>query len=295
MKLRPSKASRLALVRARLSLPTVRQAAGMFEGQHASIFTGKGIDFEDLVDYRPGDDVSDIDWKSSARAGYPIVRRFERDSDVFTQVVIDSGREMMASAPSGETKAEIALYAADILAYLASQRGDRLGMVVGDSVHRERVPARHGTSHLEYVLDRAERAMTYPRGVSDVDRLLSHVLKTTMQRSLVILVTDAAWPAEPDTLRKAHMGHQLIVVRVADMSMTADGVTDMSDIDGDVHLPSYIRRDRKMARAVTEDTVARQSRAASMLTSYAVPNVLVASSGEVPGALFMMLRRQSRG
>ena len=295
MTTRPSKASRLALVRARLSLPTVRQAAGLFEGHHASIFTGKGIDFEDLVDYRPGDDVSDIDWKSSARAGRPIIRRFERDSDVFTQVVIDSGREMMASAPSGETKAEIALFAADILAYLASQRGDRLGMVVGDAVHRERVPARHGTSHLEYVLDRAERAMRNPRGRSDVDRLLSHVLKTTAQRSLVILVTDAAWPVFPDTLRTAHMGHELIVVRVVDMAMTTRGVVDMADIDGDVHLPPYIRRDRKLARAVAEETRASQSRAVQMLTSYGVPHILISSSDEVPGALFTMLRRQSRG
>ena len=68
---RSAAGQRLALVRARLSLPTVRKAAGLFEGAHTSILTGKGHDFEDLAEYSPGDEVRDIDWKVSARAYAP--------------------------------------------------------------------------------------------------------------------------------------------------------------------------------------------------------------------------------
>lgn len=71
---RSAAGQRLALVRARLSLPTVRKAAGLFEGAHTSILTGKGHDFEDLAEYSPGDEVRDIDWKVSARAGRPAFR-----------------------------------------------------------------------------------------------------------------------------------------------------------------------------------------------------------------------------
>ena len=99
----------MALIRARLSLPQVRRAAGLFEGSHTSILTGKGNDFEDLTDYQPGDEVRDIDWKVSARAGKPIIRRFERDTDVFTQLLMDTSLEMRALAPSGEAKSAIAL------------------------------------------------------------------------------------------------------------------------------------------------------------------------------------------
>ena len=117
---RGNPSSRMALVRARLALPTIRRAVGHSEGQHSSMFTGHGIDFEDQVEYRPGDDVSSIDWKSSARAGHPIIRRFERESDVFTQLVLDMGVEMLATAPSGERKCDIGIWAADVLAYLGS-------------------------------------------------------------------------------------------------------------------------------------------------------------------------------
>lgn len=155
---RSAAGQRLALVRARLSLPTVRKAAGLFEGAHTSILTGKGHDFEDLAEYSPGDEVRDIDWKVSARAGRPIIRRFERDTDVFTQLVVDTGIEMQAAAPSGEIKSDLALVCAETLAYLGAQRGDRLGIVFGNSAGVERFPARHGLSHLDFILDQIGRA-----------------------------------------------------------------------------------------------------------------------------------------
>src|SRR5690625_7158420 len=71
-----SSASRLAKIRARLDLPTVRRASGLLGGHHRSIFTGHGQDFDDMVEYHPGDDVGDIDWKASARTGHPVIRRF---------------------------------------------------------------------------------------------------------------------------------------------------------------------------------------------------------------------------
>ena len=59
--------SRLAQVRARLDLPVARRASGLLEGRHRSVFKGHGQDFDDLHLYAPGEDVGDIDWKSSAR------------------------------------------------------------------------------------------------------------------------------------------------------------------------------------------------------------------------------------
>ena len=164
---RSAAGQRLALVRARLSLPTVRKAAGLFEGAHTSILTGKDHDFEDLAEYSPGDEVRDIDWKVSARAGRPIIRRFERDTDVFTQLVVDTGIEMQAAAPSGEIKSDLALVCAETLAYLGAQRGDRLGIVFGNSAGVERFPARHGLSHLDFILDRAEHALAGAEAPAD--------------------------------------------------------------------------------------------------------------------------------
>lgn len=260
------------------------------------MFTGHGIDFEDQVEYRPGDDVSSIDWKSSARAGHPIIRRFERESDVFTQLVLDMGVEMLASAPSGERKSEIALWAADVLAYLGSSRGDRLGLVWGDRDMNQALPARHGHDHLEFLLNRAARAYEEATAPADVSGLLERVLTLTRLRTLIVLVTDEAWPTKNDldTLRKVRARHELLVVRVADMPMTVKGVDRMIDINEGVVLPAFAREDPELARMLFQYRQTTINEAHQLLRGLGITQTVVNSSDEVVPFLVDMLRRGTR-
>lgn len=292
---RPSLAStRMAMVRARLSLPTIRRASGMFEGNHASIFTGHGHDFEDLIEYNYGDDVTDIDWKSSARAGHPIIRRFERESDVFTQIVVDTGIEMRGTAPSGEPKIDIALRAADLLGYLATTRGDRLGIVFGDTNGIKRFPARHGNQHLEFTLDTMEKQLRSSTGHSDVSALLEHILRLPQQRSLLIIITDEHWPgpADEQSLRRIRTRHEALVVQVADMPMTQRGVDRMKDVDGNVIIPAFLREDKKLSRELETQREAARVRARAALRSNKVRSGRINSTDAVVPVLFELLRRE---
>lgn len=296
MRRRGNAASRMALVRARLELPTIRRAVGHAEGQHSSIYTGHGIDFDEQVDYQVGDEVSAIDWKSSARVGHPIIRRFERESDVFTQLVLDTGAEMLAAAPSGERKSDIALWAADVLAYLGSSRGDRLGLVWGDAVSGGALPARHGRDHLEFLLNRAASAYEQTRAGSDVAGLLGRVLTLTRQRSLIVLVTDEAWPqpSDVDILRWVRARHELLVVRVADMPMTAEHER-MVDIGQGIALPAYARRDPELARMLADQRAALIEGTRRLLRAHRVKQSVVASSEDVVPVIVETLRRGVRG
>ena len=293
---RSAAGQRLALVRARLSLPTVRKAAGLFEGAHTSILTGKGHDFEDLAEYSPGDEVRDIDWKVSARAGRPIIRRFERDTDVFTQLVVDTGIEMQAAAPSGEIKSDLALVCAETLAYLGAQRGDRLGIVFGNSAGVERFPARHGLSHLDFILDRAEHALARAEAPADVSAVIEFFLHTRRERSLVLLVTDQLWPGPADErlLRRIRERHELLVVRIADMPPTEKGVEAMAEISGNVFLPEYVRDDEVLRKEIEHRRREREEAASALLARYKVLNAPVASSADVLPVIVRLLRGQHR-
>lgn len=293
---RSAAGQRLALVRARLSLPTVRKAAGLFEGAHTSILTGKGHDFEDLAEYSPGDEVRDIDWKVSARAGRPIIRRFERDTDVFTQLVVDTGIEMQAAAPSGEIKSDLALVCAETLAYLGAQRGDRLGIVFGNSAGVERFPARHGLSHLDFILDRAEHTLAGAEAPADVSAVIEFFLHTRRERSLVLLVTDQLWPGPADErlLRRIRERHELLVVRIADMPPTEKGVEAMAEISGNVFLPEYVRDDEVLRKEIEHRRREREEAASALLARYKVLNAPVASSADVLPVIVRLLRGQHR-
>ncbi|MFY9262716.1 MAG: DUF58 domain-containing protein [Actinomycetaceae bacterium] len=291
----PLAGTRMALSRAKLSLPTIRRAAGMFEGNHSSIFTGHGHDFEDLIEYKYGDDVADIDWKSSARAGHPIIRRFERESDVFTQLVVDTGIEMRAAAPSGESKLDLALQAADLLGFLATNRGDRLGLVFGEGGEVKRYPARHGNSHLEFTLDALARRMRFSQGSTDVSALLKHILGLPQPRSLLLIIADEHWPtiADEEVVRRIRTRHEAILMQIADMPLTADNIDTMADIENRMLIPQFVRDDAVLREMVTQKREQRRAETAAILRSTGLASGRVESSADIVPVLFDLLRGQS--
>ena len=144
--------ARIERLRAALSLPTLRRATGLLDGRHKSVFVGRGQDFDDMSFYRPGDDISDIDWKSSARLGQPVIKRYQRESMMPMVLAVDTGRTMAAMTPSGEDKRDLALGVAEVFAYLARMRGDSVALVAGDAGRMTSRPARSGAKHVETLL-----------------------------------------------------------------------------------------------------------------------------------------------
>ena len=217
--------SRLAKVRARLDLPTVRRASGLLEGRHRSIYSGHGQDFDEMAEYRFGDDVSDIDWKASASYGLPVIRRFVRDSNLAMVIAVDTGRNMAATAPDGAPKTEIAMFAAEVVCFLARSRGDTVALVAGDAERVVQIPARGGTEHIETLLRRAESMLSLDAPPSDLNRVLDRVLTWFNRRSLVVLITDEARPgAEHElALKRLRTRHEVMVVQVGDAVPTMFG------------------------------------------------------------------------
>lgn len=111
-----------------LSLPTVRKALGILEGAHAS---NKRFGADDVVDihaYEPGDEAKRIDWKTSARAGRPMVVQRERPSTSKAWLLLDVGQEMTATCPSSEQAYQVAANALCMFAALSLRRGDEVSM-----------------------------------------------------------------------------------------------------------------------------------------------------------------------
>ncbi|WP_454778627.1 DUF58 domain-containing protein [Georgenia muralis] len=291
-----STASRLAMVRARIDLPTVRRATGLLDGRHRSVFSGHGQDFDDQVEYRPGDDVTDIDWKSSARAGIPIIRRFVRESNLAMVLAVDTGRNMAAAAPSGEPKAAVALLVADVVAYLARTRGDSVALVAGDAGRLTQVPGRHGTAHLEMLLRLLERDLTLAAPASDLGRVLDRVLTWFTRRSLVVVITDEARPepAHEEALRRLRTRHEVIVVAVADLPATAPGAGAVLDVDGGEPLPAFLRVDPRLHEEAVATAARRRAAVAAVLRRRGIEHVSVNGTDEVVDRLVELLGRQRR-
>ena len=288
--------SRLAQVRARLELPLARRASGLLEGRHRSILKGHGQDFDDLHLYAPGEDVGDIDWKSSARAGIPVVRRFVRESNLNLVLVLDTGRNMGATAASGEPKADVAGFCCALVAYLARDRGDRVALVAGDAQRLVQLPPRASTQDLELMLRTVERLLRLDAPPSDLNRALDRALTAFRRRSLMVVVTDEARPGPEHErlLRHLRVRHEVLVVAVADLSPTAGGPVRVADVDGTLDLPPFLRGRADVAAGAAQAALARRESVVTLLRSLQVEAVSVTGADDVVPRFVELLGRARR-
>ncbi|HLS62015.1 MAG TPA: DUF58 domain-containing protein [Ruania sp.] len=291
-----STTSRLAKVRARLDLPTVRRASGLLEGRHRSIYSGHGQDFDEMAEYQFGDDVSDIDWKASASYGLPVIRRFVRDSNLAMVVAVDTGRNMAATAPDGAPKTEIAMFAAEVVCFLARSRGDTVALVAGDTERIVQIPARGGTEHIETMLRRVEAMFELEAPASDLNRVLDRVLTWFNRRSLVVLITDEARP-QPEhelALKRLRTRHEVMVIQVGDAMPTMFGDHPIDDVDVHLEIPEYMRSDKALAAEARSVVEQRQEDVRTLLRRQGVQGVVATSEDQLIDALIDLLRRQRR-
>ena len=285
--------SRLAQIRARLELPFHQRAVGLLDGRHTSVYRGQGQDFDDLSLYSPGDDVGDIDWKSSARAGIPVIKRYVRENNADVVLAADTGAAMSATCASGEPKAQVAAFAAAFVASLAHDRGDPVGLVAADAERTVLLPARGGTAHLELLLRRLEEAYTAPPRPGDLDRLVERVLTLFPRRALVVLLTDEERPGPEHVgaLRLLRTRHEVLVLAVADADPTAQASRDVEDGRS---WPAYLRGHAEVTRAVTAERAGRRARAAQLLRDEQVRGVVVRGTDDALVQLIDVLGRRRR-
>jgi uncharacterized protein (DUF58 family) len=151
---------------------------------------GEGTEFESMREYLEGDDFRDIDWKATARLGRPIVRSFEAERSQTLVLAVDAGR-MMTARVAGLSKLDRALNAALLLAYLGTERGDNVGLLVfGRDVERY-LPPRKGHRQFLAILE-ALYAVEGRVEEPDYDRAMRYLATRLPKRSLVVVFTDLA-------------------------------------------------------------------------------------------------------
>ena len=289
--------NRLALIGARLELPLVRRAVGLLEGRHRSIYRGQGQDFDDLHLYVPGEDIGDIDWKSSARTGLPTIKRYIATSNLTTLLVVDTSRSMNGLAPSGETKSEVAAFAAGVMAYLARMRTDRVALVCGDKHTVKTLPGRASTGHIELVLQNLEDATMAAAPEADLENLLDKAAVLFPRRALVVVITDEQRFGAPEeaALRRLRTRHDVLIFTIADADPFdfEEGQTTVDIITGEVIHP-YLRNRKKLQAELEEVRSRRRADIKVLLRSLQTEGIAVTGTDDLLRQLIDVLGRLRR-
>lgn len=198
----------------RIQIATSAMVNDLFAGQYHSAFKGLGIEFEEVREYQPGDDVRSIDWNVTARSGRPFVKRFREERELTVLLLVDVSPSLDFGTVN-QLKSEVVAELGATLALSAIQNNDKVGLVLfSDRVERI-VPARKGPRHVLRVV----RELLYrkPEGRrTDVSVALEHVTRSLTRRAVVFLISDFQTSSFTQPLRSVRHRHDLIPIWVRD-------------------------------------------------------------------------------
>lgn len=184
----------------------------LFLGEYHAVFRGRGIEFDELRPYLPGDDVRAIDWKAYARTGTPLIRRYREDRDLTVIFVVDVSASQRAGA-FAQTKADLAAEICAVLAMAAIRNKDRVGLLLFASKPERFVRPSGGATHVLRVVREMLWARPSTRG-TDIGAALEYLTGVQRRRATVFLVSDFLSEVDPRQLRAAARRHDLIAIRV---------------------------------------------------------------------------------
>jgi len=157
-------------------------------GTYRSVFRGSGLDFEEVREYEPGDDIRTIDWNVTARMNTPYIKKYreERELNIYLAVDVSSSAWFGTGSVS---KRELAADVAALLAVTALHNNDRVGLVLFADGVREFLPPRQGRHHLLHVI----RELLYAeprRSRTEIASVADYLAKVTKKRNVVFVVSD---------------------------------------------------------------------------------------------------------
>jgi uncharacterized protein (DUF58 family) len=200
----------------RIEIKTRHAVNDVFAGRYHSVFKGRGMEFDEVREYVPGDDIRAIDWNVTARTGVPHIKKFVEEREMTVMLLVDvSGSNNFGS--TGQLKRDLAAETAAMLAFSAARNKDRIGLILFSDRVEKYIPPRKGTA--AHVL-RLIREVLYHEPQSrrtDVQPALDFLNHTTTRKAVTFLISDFLFPDSCEKqLRITARRHDLIAVAIAD-------------------------------------------------------------------------------
>ena len=198
----------------RIEIHTNRLVNDLFGGEYHSVFKGQGMEFEEVREYLPGDDIRLIDWNVTARAGTPFIKKFREERELLVMLLVDlsaSGHFGTVSRAKNQAAAETAA----ILAFSAIKNNDKVGLIVFTDEVELFIPPKKGRSHVLRII----REILYfePKGRgTNIRNGLEFFGRVTRRKSVAFLISDFFDKGYEHALSVAHRRHDVIAVQVAD-------------------------------------------------------------------------------
>jgi uncharacterized protein (DUF58 family) len=218
-----------------IEIRTNREVTDALGGQYHSVFKGRGMEFEEVREYLPGDEVRSIDWNVTARFGHPFVKKFKEERELTVMLVVD----VSASGQFGsvrQTKNELAAELAAVLAFSAIRNNDKVGLIMFTDRIEKYVPPKKGRGHVLRVIREILAFQPKGRG-TNLEKALDYLTNVQPRRAVTFVVSDFQVDDE-DAVRKklrvASKRHDVVALSLRDPredELPAVGLMELRDAE----------------------------------------------------------------
>jgi uncharacterized protein (DUF58 family) len=203
----------------RIEITTSKLVTDMLAGQYESVFKGRGIEFDEVREYQPGDEIRTIDWNVTARMGHPFIKKFVEERQLTVMILLDAS----ASSDFGTTyrlKKELAAEICAVLAYAAIKNNDRVGLEIFTDKVEKFIPPRKGQSHILRVIREALYFKPSDRG-TDIAGALRFLDGVISRRSVTFIISDFLARDFKKALSIANKRHDVVAITITDPRETS--------------------------------------------------------------------------
>ncbi len=231
-------------------------------GAYHSVFKGRGMEFNEVREYAPGDDVRTIDWNVTARFGHPFVKKFieERELTVFLVVDVSASGDF---GSTGRSKNQLAAELASVLAFSAIRNNDRVGLLLFSDQEELFVPPRKGRRHVLRLI-RELLVCNRRRKGTNLKLALETMMRLTNRKAVVFLISDMLDAEFAMPLAVAAKRHDLIGMRITDpkeLELPRTGYLAVEDAESGEVLTADLARRSRLARHGEAALAARSGQA----------------------------------
>lgn len=275
----------------RIQLKIARLSTDAVSGHYISAFKGSGIEFDEVREYLPGDDIRTIDWNVTARSGITFVKRYIEERELTMMLMVDlSGSQCFGSTI---LKSELAAEIAALFAFLAIKNNDRVGLLIFTDRCETFIPPHKGRGHVLRVVREILGHKPCSRG-TDIAQALNFMDKVLHQRSIVFLISDFRDTRYEKALQQIARRHDLVAVRITDpreFELPSLGLVTFEDNETGARmaLDTSLRRVRD---TVARNALARHEENTRILRSSRVDLIDLSTDQPYLGELQKFFRRR---
>jgi uncharacterized protein (DUF58 family) len=199
-----------------LEIQTRHLVNDIFGGEYHSAFKGMGMEFAEVREYQPGDDIRDIDWNVTARTGKPFIKKFDEERELTVMLMVDVSASGYFG--SGENlKSDLMVELASILSFSAIKNNDKVGLILFSDQIEKFIPPNKGKSHVLRVIRELIYYKTEDKK-TNISEALEYSLKAIKRKSVIFLLSDFLDDGFETTLKLTNQKHDLICIQLTDPS-----------------------------------------------------------------------------